>query len=106
MGEDGYNGWKNRETWNVALWIGNDEGLYNMAKGHRNQVHPYSAFVETLTEFYGEEERARQADRCRAEGIYYDPDEYPEREFKTSDGVSWNDSSLDIEALDEMIEEL
>jgi hypothetical protein len=23
-----YNGWKNWETWNVALWFGNDEGLY------------------------------------------------------------------------------
>jgi hypothetical protein len=22
-----YNGWKNYETWNVALWINNDQGL-------------------------------------------------------------------------------
>lgn len=23
-----YNGWKNWETWNVALWCGSEEGIY------------------------------------------------------------------------------
>jgi len=27
-----YNGWTNYETWNVALWLGNDEGLYNLVR--------------------------------------------------------------------------
>lgn len=44
MGEEGYNGWKNWETWNVALWIGNDEGLYNLARG----CVDYGAFVKLI----------------------------------------------------------
>ena len=27
-----YNGWTNYETWNVGLWLGNDQGLYEMAR--------------------------------------------------------------------------
>ena len=27
-----YNGWENYETWNVALWINNNEALYNLAR--------------------------------------------------------------------------
>ncbi len=27
----GYNGWANRETWNVALWLGNDGPMYRAA---------------------------------------------------------------------------
>lgn len=32
-----YNGHKNWNYWNVALWIGNDEGLYNLARGYRRR---------------------------------------------------------------------
>ena len=28
-----YNGWSDWTTWNCALWIGGDEGLYNIARG-------------------------------------------------------------------------
>ena len=40
------NGWSNYETWNVALWIGNDEGLYleAMAAGS------YEALLDVLYE--------------------------------------------------------
>lgn len=32
MPEDGYNGWRNYETWSVALIIDNDRGLYNLRR--------------------------------------------------------------------------
>ena len=28
-----YQGWANWQTWNVTLWTGNDEGLYNELRG-------------------------------------------------------------------------
>lgn len=79
--EQGYNGWKNYETWNVALWIQNDEGLYSEAKRYRTRG--YQAFVDSLEELSPEP-----------------------ISMQTPDGVSWNDSGLDIEELDEMMAEL
>lgn len=34
-----YNGWKNYETWNVALWAANDEALYLAVQAQK----PYDA---------------------------------------------------------------
>lgn len=45
-----YNGWKNYETWNVALWLGNDEGLYNMAREFKKSRTPYRDLRDSLQE--------------------------------------------------------
>ena len=39
-----YNGWKNYETWNVALWINNDEGLASFA----SECASYNDLAEQL----------------------------------------------------------
>ena len=41
-----YNGWENRSTWEVALWLQNDEGLYNLALECVN----YEDTIEALNE--------------------------------------------------------
>lgn len=72
-----YNGWKNYETWNVNLWLNNDEGLYNCARLYGNGDYRFFAmFYLTLL---GD---------------------------STPDGVAWLDENLDFEALDESLAEI
>ena len=49
MTDTTYNGWKNYETWNVALWLGNDENIHNVA--HR--YDRYDALIPRLELQFG-----------------------------------------------------
>jgi hypothetical protein len=79
--EHRYNGWTNYETWNVALYLNNEEPLYRAAVEYANGTDEptYEGFI-------------RQA---IATGALLDP--------LTPDGVRWLDSGLDHEELDEVI---
>ena len=75
MKDDTYNGWRNYETWNVALWIQNEEALYALARLTNN----YDEFVDTAkTSFVS-------------------------HKTGTPDGVKWTDSNVDVEELNEML---
>ena len=74
--DETYNGWTNYETWNVALWLGNDEGLYHLACDWRE--HGYKSLSHMLMEMSP----------------------------ATPDGVKWDDSKLNVIELNDMLTEL
>lgn len=75
-----YNGWENFETWNVSLWIQNDEALYLIAKSFAADGKDYLDFCDYLIQDLG----------CT----------------RTPDGVKFDNPLLDVLRLNEMMEEL
>jgi hypothetical protein len=53
MTDTDYNGWSNYETWNVALWIQNDESLYDACRG----MTDYNEVIELLYDCGSKETR-------------------------------------------------
>ena len=47
--ESSYNGWKNYETWNVALWLDNDQGSYNYWRGVAQECYDDAEAEKHLT---------------------------------------------------------
>ena len=76
-----YNGHKNYSTWNVSLWLQNEEIYYCIA-----------ANCETYEEF-----RIKLQDIKR---FWQPPNNWIDQ---TADGVLFTDETLDIPALDELV---
>lgn len=76
-----YNGWKNRQTWNVVLWLENDESLYMLAvsyakrKAQAGRIPTYLGFA-------------------RWAGLVND---------RTPDGISWTGTRLDYPTLNNLL---
>ena len=56
--EKTYNGYANYETWNVALWLQNDECLYNIARC----CSDYSEFVKEIGVGYSTPDGVKYSD--------------------------------------------
>ena len=82
MCQTDYNGWANRATWNIALWIQNDPWLYNTARAcveYRNETEtPYSKFI-----------------RCMLNG-----------DVSTGDGIRWDSEEINHDEINDMMFEL
>jgi hypothetical protein len=83
-GEPEYNGWKNRQTWNVSMWLNNDYGIYMAAvKFMEKRKHPKA--------------NAHYARFIKEQGL---------ADERTPDRIKWLGNSLDYKALDDMMKEL
>jgi len=79
----GYNGWENYKTWNVALWLQNEEGYYQIALSCGS---PYERFIPLLN--------------------WWTLLNTGELDGRTPDGVKWDDEEVNVEEINEMLLEL
>ena len=73
-----YNGWYNYETWNVALYIDNDEMIYRHARANKNLG--YRKWAKRWIDEFGE--------------------------YNTGDGIAWLSDDVDQDEMDLVIAEL
>ena len=82
-----YNGWKNYETWNVALWLDNDYFNYSILK--MQSVKTYQDFLKALES-----------------PVFNNLDADYEYWKFTGDNVAWTDPKVDVDEINEKIKEL
>lgn len=77
-----YNGWTNYETWNVALWIDNEEGSHNYWREAAQECYEWA--IDRGTGFTKEEQAVFDlADRLKSE--------FDEANPLASDASMWAD---------------
>lgn len=80
MPQETYNGWANYETWNVSLWMQNNQFLYNTAVAcveYKNDDEtPYTKFIRCMM-------------NCD--------------KFTTADDVKWDDELVNQDEINEMM---
>ena len=80
MSAQTFNGYANHATWNVALYIGNDEKMYRLVLGLVNsKVTQWTDVAGVLITLFGD---------------------------KTPDGVAWNDPTIDVRKMNEFLAEM
>ena len=80
MPQETYNGWANYETWNVALWMQNNQFLYNTAVA--------------CVEYKNDDETAYEKFIRNMHNV---------DEFTTADGVRWDDEKINHDEINEMM---
>ena len=78
MTDSTYNGYTNYHTWNVALWIANDEMIYRHARANKNLG--YRKWAKRWIDEFGE--------------------------YITGDGIAWLSDDVDQDEMDLVLEEL
>lgn len=84
MSSTNYEGWHNKATWNVSLYLNNEEGIYRSAV----------SFMESEA---GKKSRSPYATFIRRSGM---------EDERTPDGFKWLSTRLCYRELNEMMKEL
>ena len=120
--DETYNGWANYETWNVALWLQNDELLYDAMRWYCASVlgdgSDANSLLRNLTyegftkndPGYFEVAQGLLIDKLSTQT--HNPDGSISATFrnsiwsKTPDGVDWDSPKLNHQELDRMVREM